>query len=208
MRKIRVFGLICMIIGALAAIGGEEVIGLFLVAVGAYLKFGKFAKYQEQLATKEWHKKNIQLTRSAPKTKELEFFIAYSNKFDGYRQMIEEWKDTDDPYEGLTTQELKEELEAVGRVYRNDVTRYSGITLVDEPTNQYNPQAIKIMSDVFGQIGYISDSDLEEIRKLRNENRLFRIKVYGGDYKELDDDDKIVTGNYKTQGKLVVRVPV
>lgn len=71
---------------------------------------------------------------------------------------------------------------------------YSNIELIPEPTNQYDPNAIKVIID--GQhIGYIKAGSCKHILNLINEKRIERIeaKIKGGKYKCLcqhGDDPK------------------
>lgn len=207
MKKTRKYGLIAIVIGILAIIGGEILGGLVIVGIGAFLKFWKFNKHQEISEEIDWSNRSADLYDNVPQAKELEFFIAHSDKFRGFQQMVDDWNDQNAPYEGLSDKELQRKLRYTHRIYRNGISRYSGIMLVDEPTNKYNPAAIKVVSDEYGHLGYISDSDLDEIRELRKHNNLFYVKFYGGDYKELVDDT-IITGNYTPKGRLIVRAPI
>lgn len=111
--------------------------------------------------------------------------------YEGRQGIIEEWKNSMyDPYDGMSNKALKEEGD--GRYYKYPRDTYSNdITFEPDPTNQYDPNAIKVLHSDMGLIGYIPKDDTARIHKLLSAGTPFVVEaeVYGGPYKDVDDDE-------------------
>lgn len=111
----------------------------------------------------------------------------------------------------LSKKELEEEYYGTDPIYQYEFFP-DKVELVPEPTNEYDPNAIKVIVD--GQhIGYIKKGLCNHIHKLINENRIMSIDcdIYGGNYKELIVDDysdksKIVKSERNFGAKVILRI--
>lgn len=65
------------------------------------------------------------------------------------------------------------------------------VELVEEPDNQYDPNAIKVIIDGV-HVGYIKKGSCTHVKNLMNSNKISRITadISGGKYKELIPDDE------------------
>lgn len=73
--------------------------------------------------------------------------------------------------------------------------------LIPEPTNQYDPNAIKVLIDG-KHVGYIKKGSCKHVLNLINQNRIVNIEsiIKGGNYKTLtpnDDGDLILKKGFK-----------
>lgn len=110
--------------------------------------------------------------------------INYENR----EKIIEDWlSDNFEPYWGRTNAELKEDEEG-NRVYKYDaVEEYDAVSLVPEPTNKYDPNAIKVVHESIGHIGYIPADTTVRVKKALEKNVTIFSRVYGGPYKDIFD---------------------
>lgn len=92
-----------------------------------------------------------------------------------------------------TNSEIKEDGYGV---YQYWITEKDTIKLVPEPENPYDPNAIMVIHDKMGQIGYIPKTDNVELAKFleeSNSNVKITINLDGGPYKIYDEDqEKII----------------
>ena len=89
----------------------------------------------------------------------------------------------------LSKKELEEEYYGTDRIYQYEFFP-DKVELVPEPTNEHDPNAIKVIVD--GQhIGYIKKGSCSHIHNLIKEDRIKEVDcdIYGGNYKELEFDD-------------------
>lgn len=81
-------------------------------------------------------------------------------------------------------------------VYQYWLTEKDTIKLVAEPENPYDPNAIMVVHDKMGKIGYIPKTDNVELAKFleeANNNVKITINLDGGPYKIYDEDqEKII----------------
>lgn len=81
-------------------------------------------------------------------------------------------------------------------VYQYWLTEKDAIKLVAEPENPYDPNAIMVVHDKMGKIGYIPRTDNVELAKFleeSNNNVKITINLDGGPYKIYDEDqEKII----------------
>jgi len=99
-----------------------------------------------------------------------------------------------DAYDGLKNREILEEYYD-DRVYEiSDLfLNKNEIRLVFEPDNPYDPNAIKIISEFMGHIGYVpKDDNIKVSEIIKNKNYNITAQIIGGKYKYVDqDEDKI-----------------
>ena len=75
------------------------------------------------------------------------------------------------------------------RIYKYDFY-INKFELVPDPTNEYDPNAIKVLADNI-HIGYIKSGSCKHLNKVIAENRIEKIdgKIGGGKYKYIGYDD-------------------
>lgn len=71
------------------------------------------------------------------------------------------------------------------RYYKYEVYQGS-CTLEPEPTNEHDPNAVKVVVNKIWHIGYIPREQTGEAKKLIREGKRFFIKITGGPYKSFD----------------------
>ena len=119
-------------------------------------------------------------------------------------------KDTEqiDPYEGATAEDIHEEMiDEDDPIYETDLTEcVEGISLIPEPDNKYDPNAIKVGITINGKdffIGYVPSDWTEHVQstlnklKAKKQNVALTGHLIGGKYKFLDLDDHVRTKSKK-----------
>lgn len=93
------------------------------------------------------------------------------------------------PYGGMTKREIEEKAKSGERVYE-----YSNITipvsLVPEPKNEHDPNAIAVKLDGKKTIGYIKRTDTFKVRKYIDKNVV--AQVFGGSFYFQGQDGKVM----------------
>lgn len=102
-------------------------------------------------------------------------------------------------YEYVSNREIEEESRILDiEYYQYELTEYDSIKLEREPDNPYDENAIKIIHDEMGQIGYIPRKDTEKVSQILSNKELevsYKIILLGGRYKYFD------TNSYKVRIK-------
>ena len=116
---------------------------------------------------------------------------------------IKENLDKDDLYEGKSNAEIKDELEfdSDSKIFELDFETIDDIRLILEPSNPYDPNAIKVVSDEYGHLGYVPKGMTKKVRS-RIEQPDFEVTctIVGGKYKYYDDDEEKVLTDSLTYG--------
>ena len=110
-----------------------------------------------------------------------------------------------DKYENLSNKEI---LDYGSTVYEYPVFNIPTVKLEHEPTNEYDPNAIKVLVEVgeneSHHIGYIPSEELDLVNDWLNEGLSYYVEIKGGKYKEveydLEQDKEIVStinSNYR-----------
>lgn len=100
----------------------------------------------------------------------------------------------DNPFYDYSKRDLIDECLTDERIYEYTFSPKE-VELVDEPDNEADPKAIKVIIDGV-HVGYIKKGSTGRIRNLRKHGRIERIEadIYGGKYKivfsDVDDDGK------------------
>jgi hypothetical protein len=102
-------------------------------------------------------------------------------------------------YEGFTNKEI---LENDYEVFEYDIEEYDQITFVPDPNNPYDKNAIKIMLEDVGHIGYVPKGSVKEVKSILGHNFESTIKILGGNKKYVN-----LEGDLKTE-KLTYGVAV
>ena len=104
-----------------------------------------------------------------------------------------------DDYEYVSNNEIEEESRILDiEYYQYELTEYDSIKLEREPDNPYYENAIKIIHNKMGQIGYIPQKDTEKVNQILSNKELevsYKIILLGGRYKYFD------TNSYKVKIK-------
>lgn len=104
-----------------------------------------------------------------------------------------------DDYEYVSNKEIEEESRILDiEYYQYELTEYDSIKLEIEPDNPYDENAIKIIHNKMGHIGYIPSKDTEKVNQILSNKELdvsYKIILQGGRYKYFD------TNSYKVRIK-------
>ncbi len=181
-------GWILIIVGALITqIKGAESLGsvIFIVGIGILM----YERKKKQKA-QPFH---------------FSIFLAHSNKHEGFHKLVSnEWRSST-PYYGISDDYILDS-EYGRRFFKNKAIYFKGISIIPEPKNPYNPKALAVIADGYGKIGYIPDSNLEQISKILKRNPELQLVVKGGDYKvaeygSVKEYSKEVTGYIEFSSK-------
>lgn len=90
------------------------------------------------------------------------------------------------------------------RIYEFDYA-VQNITLVEEPTNKYDPNAIKVIADG-NHVGYIKKGSTSRIRNIIKAGIIsIQAEAGGGKYKYIDDDGRMESGTAPYFMHLTIR---
>lgn len=114
-----------------------------------------------------------------------------------FRQMEIKSLGTENDYYSMTKRQLVEECMENENIYQLDFSP-NLVKLVEEPMNEHDPNAIKVIVDDI-HVGYIKKGSCSHIKKLLRENKIYNITadIHGGKYKRISceydiDSDKDV----------------
>lgn len=109
-----------------------------------------------------------------------------------YDEFFEKFSQENEDY-SLTNAELKQEFSDGDRIFKYSYS-FSKVELVPEPTNEHDPNAIRVEADGF-LIGYIGKKDTARVKELLADPnfKYIKLEVGGGVYKAIyeDEDEKI-----------------
>lgn len=190
------------------------VLGLMLLLLGIVypisliLSIGAF-----YIGIKNLRRKLDQSTRTAPpflisdlQTKDRILKPAYSFNVAGttfnngqtkLKSLAKEYLESNDAYDGFTNKEIEEN----GPTYQVSVGGGYEITLEPDPGNEYDKNAIKVIHDELGPIGYVPKESINKVKDIMN-NSNYRLEwdLIGGKVKEYDEDDEKVVINELNYG--------
>lgn len=179
----KILAIVLMLAGIGGIISGDVLPGILLLVIGLLLF--KKKKNNKKAITVKTHIKsndNAYTFRVAGVTKE--------GRQGTIKQIVKDWKECnpDDVYEGMSNKEIKEDdIE----VYEADIENWCDIELVPEPDNQYDSNAIKVISD-FGMLGYVPASETSKVKEIMTKDYSLSWRLIGGKYKYYDDyEDKV-----------------
>lgn len=89
-------------------------------------------------------------------------------------------------YDGMTNKEI---FECGKEVYEADIDGCDEISFVPEPDNPYDPNAIKVIHDEIGHIGYVPADMAKRVSDIISSDYDIEWKLVGGKYKYVDIDD-------------------
>lgn len=90
----------------------------------------------------------------------------------------------------LTKKEIEEIYFEDDQIYELDFI-VDKVELIEEPTNEHDPNAIKVVIDGV-HVGYIKKGSCAHVKKLMRENKIEKLEadIHGGKYKQLEYDDE------------------
>lgn len=195
MKKLAILFIIS---GIMAIIQGDHfahiIIGLLCIGIGVWLYKRKPIKTTKKKSTRK--KKNTYTFRVAGVTKDGRQSII--------KKMVKDWKEfnEDDIYDGLKNSEIED----YGKVYEVDIENWGKIDLIPEPDNEYDPNAIKVVHEEFGMLGYVPADETEKVKEIIKNDYKLNWKIVGGNYKYYDDYEdklKIETLTYGIEIRLI-----
>lgn len=195
---IKILGALLVLFGIAGITAGDKLIGIILIICGVLCLFWKRKSREnkkiksEESASKEG---NINISYELPKH-ELTFRVkgvTQGNRQELIQELVDEWKELypEDIYEGLSNKEI---LELGVDVYEANVYGYDEISLVSEPDNPEDPNAIKVIHRDAGMLGYVPKHLTAQVKEFLGNNCSIEWHVVGGKLKYIDwDEDKVKT---------------
>lgn len=185
-----VFGVILILMSLLVLIAGEFIFAAIGIAIGLAFFFGGKNSKMGTVYGDSSKKKSDRPTERV--------FVAWSNKYEGLKSIVEDMKDDAEKYEGMNNKEIAEQLDGDEDeiVWEYPIQRGSDVYFKREPDNKYNDEAIEIYSKRHGKLGYVPDKNLVDINKIINnppEDLVVEWTMYGGNAKAIDEDGKVYT---------------
>ncbi|MDO5715732.1 MAG: HIRAN domain-containing protein [Tissierellia bacterium] len=89
-------------------------------------------------------------------------------------------------FEDYTNKEILEDAEDV---WEYDLEEVDSVKLVPEPTNPYDPNAIKIIHEDMGHIGYVPAKMTSKVCKVPDKEATYTLELKGGRHKYWDIDE-------------------
>ena len=126
--------------------------------------------------------------------KEITFRVAGITMEDRQKRIkdaVKEEREFAELYEGWSNKEILEMYSEGERVYELNINGYSEIELIPEPGNKFDPNAIKVIHEDIGHVGYVPATYCKKVKKAIEEGYELEWKLLGGKYKYIEfDDDK------------------
>lgn len=212
----KIIGIILVLAGIGGVISGEVLSALLMVVAGILLlknkSIPKKTKWKEVKlkGTKETSNQTISPIITKP-TYEKHFFfnvVGITKKNDrgqDIQKIIKEFvkeqlEYMEEPYQGYTNKEI---LEYGEDVYEVDIYGYDEISLIPEPDNQYDSNAIKVIHEEIGHIGYVPREYTDRVKTaLRNDYEI-EWKLVGGKLKYVDYDEYKVRTKTLNYGVMI-----
>lgn len=187
----KIIGVI-LILAGIGGLSNHFITSVIFIVLGIYLLKDNKSKKAKELEKIE--KVEVNQTYSY---NEFETYVAGITKtnIDGkniqklVKDYLKDNADSDD-FGGLSKKELKEELYFETKVYKYELDETNTIKLVPEPTNKYDKNAIMIVHDEMGHIGYVPAKHAIQVKKIIDSGiKELSIKLRGGPYKISEEDD-------------------
>lgn len=160
------------------------------------------ALYEYLSLMKEDYHKRLSGDKEDTKIKSVSTYVAgvkYKNPYGENRQKIikEYIKDHHDinlfdkyDFNYVSNKDIEEEslYSYEVKYYQYEMEEFDTIRLEKEPNNPYDENAIAIIHEEMGHIGYIPKIDINKVKELMvsGQDLLFRLKLFGGRYKYFD----------------------
>ncbi|MBX4271861.1 hypothetical protein [Clostridium estertheticum] len=149
--------------------------------------------------------------------KEIRFRVAgttYNGIQKNIKSMVKEEKEISDPYEGLSNKDILEDYSDEDKIYEVDIFGSDEMQLIPEPENKFDPNAIKIVHEEIGDVGYVPAVDCKKVNKAIEGGYSMEWRLIGGKHKQIEYDDekgkdvvKIITNTYGIMIILSISLP-
>ncbi len=129
-------------------------------------------------------------------------------RYEGRAKLIENYmKDQCDPYNGMTTREIKELEDETIHKYEQ-ILEYDTIEFISEPDNKYDPNAIAIHHNEMGMIGYVPSDRNESLKNFLDKRTEFvtELNLFGGPSKTVFDGE-ISSDNSDIGARIKILIP-
>lgn len=196
---LKILGILLILSGLTLLLTEDFLAGLFSILFGIYLlKYKKSNKQNKNANSKNTIEspKSI-IAKKQPSLDQHFFFnvVGISKKNDrseDIQKLIKEFVKDEleygglDKYEGMTNKEI---LEYEEDVYEVDIYGFDEISLEPEPENPYDSNAIKVIHDEIGHIGYVPRDSTDRVKTALQNDYDLEWKLVGGKMKYVDQDE-------------------
>lgn len=205
---LKILGILLILSGLTLLLTEDFLAGLFSILFGIYLlKYKKSNRQNKNANSKNAIESKSTIAKYQSSFDQHFFFnvVGISKKNDrneDIQKLIKAFVKDEleygglDKYEGMTNKEI---LEYEEDVYEVDIYGFDEISLEPEPENPYDPNAVKVIHEEIGHIGYVPREYTDRVKTaLRNDYEI-EWKLAGGRLKYVDDDEykvKTKTLNY------------
>ena len=177
-------GILCIVIGLFFFLISVP-FAIILLLIGAFNLF-LFSKIKKQKQNEQMAEEPAGDPLEVLKYDIFDFPVA---GFDYNQEVISELLDCENEDFKLSRSKFVEEV--FDRCYEYDVEFYPA-QLVPEPENEYDPNAIAVYVEG-SKVGYIARKDQAKVNSIQVDK--YEAEVYGGRYKEVNEDNEIVAGS-------------
>lgn len=126
------------------------------------------------------------------------------------KSMVKEEKYSSEPYDGLSNKEILEDYSDGDKIYEVDIYGSSEIKLVPDPQNKFDPNAIKVVHEEMGDIGYVPATSCKRVKKVLDGEYSLNWKLIGGKSKyieyDVEKDKDVVRTNNDTYGIMITLI--
>ncbi len=201
-------GLVGLLMFACGGGIGDLLLACFLIGIGTFLFKGAKPKKIDTTSTSDTVDTVNKVPVQPQKKTTIDFNVAGVTKTNDAGQNIQrllsklakQELESVEAYQGLTNKEIREDYYGE-RVYEvSDVSGYDDVYFTLEPTNPYDPNAIKVFHKQLGHIGYVPRETNVKVGRLIDgaEYGVFW-ELVGGKFKYVDEEDdkvRVETHNY------------
>lgn len=151
------------------------------------------------------------IAKPKPKLKkEIKFRVA-GVTFNGIqgklKNMVKNEKELVDSYEGLSDKEILEIYLEDDRIYEVVIAGSNKIKLIPDPENKFDSNAIKVVLDEVGNVGYVPATDCKRVKKILEKGYSIQWQLIGGKHKYIkydeEKDKEVVNIENNTYGIMI-----
>lgn len=147
--------------------------------------------------------------------KELTFRVA-GVTFNGIqgklKAMVKDEKELGDSYEGLSNKEILEAYSEDDKIYEVEIAGSNEIKLIPDPKNKFDTNAIKVLLDEVGDIGYVPATDCKRVKKILEDGYSIQWRLLGGKHKYIEYDEEkdkdVVKIENNTYGIMITLIQI
>jgi len=153
---------------------------------------------------------NPKANKNTNRKKEIIFNVA-GVTFNGIqsklKSMVRNENEASIPYEGMSNKEILETYSEDDKIYEVEIYGSTEIKLIPDPQNKFDVNAIKVVHEELGDIGFVPAVDCKRVKKVLESGYSLNWKLIGGKYKYIEydsekDKDVVKTEN-NTYGILI-----